>query len=475
MTEKLFLKLAKEASDYRARLPHMPVGVLATRDELLAMVNANLPDEGEPADVAIQTLIDSTAKGLINSAGPRYFGFVIGGSTPVSVAADWLTSAWDQNAQVYTTSPSAAIIESVVVKWLLDLLDLPWQASVGLVTGAQMANFTALTVARNAVLQQYGWNPEVDGLQAAPHINVICGECCHATIRSAIHLMGLGDKNIRMLRADTEGRMDLEAFKLTLAQCIGPTIICVQAGNVNTGAFDPLADVIELAKTRGAWVHVDGAFGLWANASPRFKYLASGVQGANSWATDAHKWLNVPFDSGIVIIRDPKLHQGFKSGRCAYAGPASQEFRDGSQWVPENSRRARGFVLYAALRHLGKKGVIQIVNNCCDLAQVFARELAQVPGLRILNTVVLNQVLCRIEPEGISDVETFNSSVAARVQAEGVCWLGTTQWHGQTVLRISVTNWSTTLEDVHQSIASLMKSIELELAALSSSGIIIKT
>ena len=464
MTAELFMNLAKEAICYREKLPHLPVGVLASRDELISMVNMTLPDEGEPPDIAIQTLIKSAEKGLINSTGSRYFGFVIGGSTPVSVAADWLTSIWDQNAQVYSTSPAASIIEDVVAKWLLDLLALPKEASVGLVTGAQMANFTALTIARNAVLQQFGWDIEVDGLQDSPHINVICGECCHATVRSAIHLMGLGNKNIRTVKADDEGRIDLEAFKCALDKCAGPTIVCVQAGNVNTGAFDPIAGIIDLTKERGAWVHVDGAFGLWANASPRFKNLVSGVQEADSWATDAHKWLNVPFDSGIVIVRNPEIHRNFKTGRCAYAGPPSEDCRDGSQWVPENSRRARGFVLYAALRHLGRKGVRQIVDNCCDLAQAFASELAQLPNVRILNCVVLNQVLCRIEPESVTDIDAFNTAVALRIQRAGICWIGTTHWHGQTALRISVSNWSTTIDDVRQSVASLMESVERELA-----------
>jgi glutamate/tyrosine decarboxylase-like PLP-dependent enzyme len=467
MTSELFMNVAKEAICYREKLSHLPVGVIASRDELVSMVNMTLPEEGERPDVAIQTLIESAEKGLINSTGPRYFGFVIGGSTPVSVTADWLTSIWDQNAQVYSTSPAASIIEDVVAKWLLDLLALPKEAGLGLVTGAHMANFTALTVAKNAVLQQDGWDSEVDGLQGSPHINVVCGECCHATVLSAIHLMGLGNNNIRTVRADDEGRMDLEAFKYTLDKCTGPTIVCVQAGNVNTGAFDPIAGIIESAKERSAWVHVDGAFGLWANVSPRFKNLVSGVQEADSWATDAHKWLNVPFDSGIVIVRDPEIHRNFKTGRCAYAGPPCEDCRDGSQWVPENSRRARGFVLYAALRHLGRKGVSELVDNSCDLAQAFASELSQLPNVRILNRVVLNQVLFRIEPESVSDIDAFNTAVALRIQGEGICWMGTTQWHGLTALRISVSNWSTTINDVRQSIASIMESIEREMATCS--------
>jgi len=239
MTTKLFMDLAQTASAYREKLPHLPIGVSASPVELLARINTDLPDEGETAELALQTLIKSAENGLIHSGSPRYFGFVIGGATPVSVAADWLTSAWDQNAQVYNTSPAAALIEEVVARWLLELLGLPAESGVGLVTGAQMANFTALTVARNTVLSQQGWDINVDGLQGAPHINLICGECCHATIHSAIHLMGLGNRNIHTVRADDQGRMDPQAFKETLSACDGPTIVCLQAGNVNTGAFDP--------------------------------------------------------------------------------------------------------------------------------------------------------------------------------------------------------------------------------------------
>lgn len=466
MTKELFMNLAQEAIRYRENIPHLPVGVSMSRDELISLVNTDLPDDGETPDTAIQTLITSVEKGLINSASPRYFGFVVGGSTPVSVAADWLTSVWDQNAQVYATSPAASVIEDVVAQWLLELLGLPQKSSIGFVTGTQMANFTALTIARNVTLQNHGWDIDANGLQGSPHINIVCGECCHATVHSAIHMMGLGTKNVRLVQADAEGRMKLDAFRQTLDTCTGPTIVCVQAGNVNTGAFDPIAEIIALTKKRNIWVHVDGAFGLWAGASPRFKHLVASIEEADSWSTDAHKWLNVPYDSGIVVVRVSEAHRSLKTARCAYAGPTNTTRRDGSQWVPENSRRARGFVLYATLRNLGKKGVRQIIENCCDLAQTFASELSRIPNMRILNQVALNQVLFRIEPKEIADMDTFNASVASRIQQDGICWVGTTQWHGQTALRISVSNWATTSADVQQSIESLVNSIEKESAAL---------
>jgi len=466
LSKELFMNVAQIAMQYHNALPGLRPGVSASRGELISIVNSVLPDDGETPDVAIHTLITSIEKGLINSNHPRYFGFVIGGSTLTSTAADWLTSTWDQNAQVYNTSPAASIIEDVVAQWLLDLLDLPRDAGVGFVTGAQMANFTALSVAKNAVLKKQGWDVELNGLQGAPHINVICGECCHGTIHSAIRLMGLGKNNIHTVQADEQGRIDLDALKQTLAVCAAPTIICAQAGNVNTGAFDSFADIVTLAKEHGAWLHIDGAFGLWANASSRFKHLVFGANGADSWATDAHKWLNVPYDSGIVIIRDREMQRGLKTARCAYAGVANVDCRDGSQWVPENSRRARGFVLYATLRNLGRKGVAQLVDNCCDMAQEFANQFAQLPYARVLNEVVLNQVLCHLEPEVIADLDAFNMAVASRIQQIGVCWLGTTQWHGQTVLRVSVSNWATTKEDVYQSMISIRNAIETELSIL---------
>ena len=416
--------------------------------------------------MAIQTLIMSVEKGLIHSVSPRYFGFVVGGSTPVSVAADWLTSIWNQNAQVYATSPAASIIEEIVARWILDLLALPPTAGVGFLTGTQMANFTALSIAKNRTLQDHGWDVDADGLQGAPRVNVVCGECCHATVHSAIRLMGLGTRNVRTVPADGEGRMSLEGFRSALDACTGPTIVCVQAGNVNTGAFDPFADIMALAKGRRAWVHVDGAFGLWARVSPRFEKLLAHVEEADSWATDAHKWLNVPYDSGIVVIRDQEAHRRFKTARCSYAGPAGDGSRDGSQWAPENSRRARGFVLYAALRSLGRSGVRRIVEDSCDMAQAFAQELEKMPGVHILNDVVLNQVLCRLEPPASVDGDAFNAAVAARIQRDGVCWIGTTRWRDQTALRISVSNWSTTRADVERSVASIAAAVEQEAREL---------
>jgi glutamate/tyrosine decarboxylase-like PLP-dependent enzyme len=463
MVEELFMKVAHEAIHYRDTLLHRPVGVALSHDELAAMVNTELPDDGETPDIAIRSLITSVEKGLVNNANPRYFGFVTSGALPISVAADWLVSVWNQNAQVYSSSPAASIIEDVVAHWLMELLSLPPDASVGFVTGTQMASFTALSIAKNAVLRKFGWDIDTNGLQESPHINIVCGECCHATIHSAIRMIGLGTKNIKFVQADSEGRIRMDAFRHVLDTCSGPTIVCVQAGNVNTGAFDPIEEILTLTTKRDIWVHVDGAFGLWAGASLRFKHLVTGVERADSWATDAHKWLNVPYDSGIVVIRTSEDHRNLKIAQCAYAKSTNTAYRDGSQWAPENSRRARGFVLYAVLRCLGKKGVQRIVENCCDMAKVFAAELARMPNIHIMNQVVLNQVLFRIEPKGLVDTDSFNSAVASRIQNDGICWIGTTEWQGKTVLRISVSHWATANIDVQRSMQSIINSIEQEL------------
>ncbi len=471
--EELFRSAFQSAVRYRKSLPDRQVGVSAPHDELETVLDSVLPENGESPETAIQALMTGVEKGLIHSAGPRYFGFVVGGSSPASVAADWLTSVWDQNAQVYMSSPAASIVEEVVARWVLELLGLPATAGVGFTTGTQMANFTALSVARNFVLRDHGWNMEADGLQGSPHIQILCGECCHATIQSAVSMMGLGARNIRLIQADEDGRMRLDAFQQALDAYKGPTIVCVQAGNVNTGAFDPIAEIIALSRSREAWVHVDGAFGLWAAASPRFSHLVAGVDQADSWATDAHKWLNVPYDSGIVAIRDSNAHRAFKSARCSYAGPAVAEFRDGSQWVPENSRRARGFVLYAALRNLGRKGVANIVEQCCGLARLFASELARMPDMRILNQVVLNQVLFRVEPAGVADLDALNASVASRIQRKGVCWIGTTEWQGNDRAAGFRIKLSTTEGDVMLSVKSVAESVKEEIAAHATAGSVI--
>lgn len=463
MKKELFMNVASEANQYFELLQDTSIGVTSSIEEIKSSVDSDLPNEGEEPLTVIKKLISSVKKGLIHSQSSRYFGFVIGGSTPTSIAADWLTSVWDQNAQVYNTSPAASIIEDIVAQWILELLNLPKESSVGFVTGGQMANFTALNVARNTMLEKFGWDVELNGLQGSPHLNIIVSDSCHGTIHSAIRMIGLGKKNIKSVSSDLQGRINIDSLKDELNNCNGPIIICAQAGNVNTGAFDSFEEIMSLAKQHDAWVHVDGAFGLWACASPRLSHLVTGIEKADSWTVDAHKWLNVPYDSGIVIIRDFQNHRKLKTVQCSYAGSHIDGYRDCSQWVPENSRRARGFVLYAALRNLGRVGLRQIIDNSCFIANEFARQLADLPNVRVLNKVVLNQILFRVEPILDCDTNSFNRNVSKRIQEEGLSWIGTTEWLGETAMRISISNWSTTKDDVDRTIRSIKNSIENEL------------
>jgi len=411
MHHKIFSQIVKEIIQFRESSSTNRVGISASYEELCSCVNRDLPDIGETSEKALNTLVSSVKNALIHNVNPRYYGFVIGGSTPVSIAADWLTSGWDQNGQVYNTSPAAAIIEDVVTEWILKLLELPEKASIGYVTGAQMANFVGLSIARNSVLSDYLWDIDTKGLQNAPHINIICGECCHGTIHSGIRMMGLGTENVKTVPNDREGRILIKELHSTILDCEGPTILCLQAGNVNTGAFDNFEEAIDFAHLKKVWVHVDGAFGLWARATTKYRLLTAGVQKADSWSVDAHKWLNVPYDSGMVIVRNSDEHKRLKTTRCAYAGESDEKLRDGSVWVPENSRRARAFVLYATLRNMGRKGVELLIEKSCELAKQFEMEIKNIPSTRILNDVVLNQVLFRIEPQSVADLDSFNKAL----------------------------------------------------------------
>ena len=405
----------------------------------------------------IADLVRHVDAGLIAMPGPRYFGFVIGGSYPVALAADWLTAAWDQNAGLYAVSPAAAVVEDVAAGWLRALFGLPETAGVGFVTGGQMATFTCLAAARHAVLRRVGWDVEQDGLCGAAPITVVVGEEAHATIFSALRYLGLGARRVRTVAADGQGRMRPDALRATLATCNGPTIVCAQAGNVNTGAVDPFPDIAPLTQARGAWLHVDGAFGLWAAASPALRHRVAGVELADSWATDAHKWLNVPYDSGLAIVADASAHRAAMSVTAAYLISGSSDQRDPLDWTPEFSRRARGFPIYATLRALGRQGVAQLIERCCALARRMAERLAAAPRVTVLNDVVLNQVLVRFQPPPAGDADAFTRAVVERVQRDGTCWLSGTTWQGKGAMRISVCNWSTTEADADRSVAAILR------------------
>jgi glutamate/tyrosine decarboxylase-like PLP-dependent enzyme len=435
-------------------LPSRHVGPTATRDEMLAAVNVPLSDDGEDPAAVLDALAGGIERGLIASAGPRYFGFVIGGSLPVALAADWMTSAWDQNCGIYATSPAASVVEDVVRQWLLELFDLPRDAGVGLVTGGQQANFTALAAARHAVLRRAGWNVEEQGLAGAPRVHIVAGAEAHVTIYTALRMLGFGTRGMHKVDTDEQGRVRPEALERTLASLDGPIIVCAQAGNVNTGAVDPLRAVCEIAHARGAWVHVDGAFGLWGRASRATRALLDGADLADSWANDAHKWLNVPYDNGIVIVRDSAAHRAAMTATADYLEQTAGVERDPFEWSPEFSRRGRGFTIYAALRALGRRGVEALIDRCCERARQFAALLGRDPRVKVLNDVVLNQVLVRF---GDSDEAT--REVIVRAQREGTCWMAGTTWHGMAAMRLSISNWATSEVDIERSAGAILAAI----------------
>jgi glutamate/tyrosine decarboxylase-like PLP-dependent enzyme len=454
------------AREFLGSVGRRPVRATATLPELRARLGLPLPEEGLSPEAVVSELAQAVEPGLVATAGPRYFGFVIGGSLPAAVAADWLTSAWDQNAGLYATSPAASVVEDVAAGWLLDLLGLPQDAGVGFVTGAQMANFVGLAAGRHAVLDRVGWNVEEEGLGAgAPAVDVVVGEEVHVTILSALRMLGLGSRRARRVAVDGQGRMRPQDLARALRECPGPTLVCAQAGNVNTGAFDPMDEIAPLVRERGAWLHVDGAFGLWAGASPELQRHLTGVGRADSWATDAHKWLNVPYDCGLAIVADPAVHRAALTARASYLVQTAGAERDPFEWVPEFSRRARGFTVYAALRNLGRRGVADMVARCCRLARRMAEGLSRGPSVRILNEVVLNQVLVRFEPPSGGDADALTRAVIARVQGEGTAWLGGSRWRDQEVMRISVSNWSTTEADADQSVEAILAAAAAETRA----------
>jgi glutamate/tyrosine decarboxylase-like PLP-dependent enzyme len=377
-------------------------------------------------------------------AGPRFFGFVIGGSLPVALAADWLSAAWDQNTGYYNITPATARLEQTALRWLLELLDLPRGAGGAFVTGANVANFVALAAGRHAVLERVGWKVEADGLFGAPPITVVVGEEAHPTLIKALGMLGLGRNRVVRVPIDAQGRMRVEA----LPKVSGPTIICTQVGNVNTGACDDVAAVRERVGAE-AWIHVDGAFGIWARVAPTRKGLVAGVERADSWATDAHKWLNVPYDSGLAFARDPLALSAAMAITAEYL-PTDSQWRNPSDFTPELSRRARGVPIWAALRSLGRSGVADLIERTCRHARRFAEALTA-GGFEILNDVALNQVLVAFGDAGRTQ------RVIAALQADGTCWCGGTVWQGRSAMRISVSSWATTDADVEKSIAAMLR------------------
>ncbi len=461
----LLARTADIAAAYLASLAERPVGRPVDLVALRAALGGALPeDPGDPIQV-IEDLAAAADPGLVASAGPRYFGFVIGGSLPAALAADWLTGTWDQNAVMYATSPAAAVAEEVAAAWLVELLALPAGTSVGFVTGATMANFTALAAARHDVLARVGWDVERAGLQGAPPITVVVHDGTHVTVSASLQMLGLGREHERIVRvaADDQGRMRPDALREVLTRVDGPLIVCTQAGNVNSGAFDPFDEITAIAHQHGAWVHVDGAFGIWAAAVPSLRHLTSGMDTADSWSTDAHKWLNLPYDSGLVFVRDAVAHHAAMSLSAAYYVETDGGERDPFNWTPESSRRARGFAVLAGLRSLGRSGLVDLVERNAAQARRMAELLATGPGVTILNDVVLNQVLVRFEADEDDSAgkagaagDRRTRAVIDAVQRDGTCWLGGTIWAGRAAMRVSVSGWATTDHDIERSAAAIL-------------------
>ena len=452
----MLVRTAEHAAAFLAGLPDRPVEAPASVAELRAALGGPLPEEPLDPATVVDELVAAADPGIVASPSGRYFGFVVGGGVPAALAADWLTSTWDQNAGLAVLGPAASVAEEVAGGWLKELLGIPAHASFAFVTGCQLAHVTALNAARHHVLAEAGWDVERDGLAGAPPIRVVAGTERHVTVDRALRFLGLGTGSVVPVESDEQGRMCANGCAEALAAGAGPTIVCAQVGNVNTGAIDPLPEIAAAARAAGAWLHLDGAFGLWAAASPATADLVAGSELADSWTTDAHKWLNVPYDSGLAFVAHPASHRAALEVTASYLVHADDDdARDPLNWTPEFSRRARGFAVYAALRSLGRTGVAALVERCCAHARRFAERLAAEPGVEVLNDVVLNQVLVRfLDPAGDHDRRT--AEVTRAIQRDGVLWASGTTWHGVGALRISVSNWSTTEDDVDRSVEAIL-------------------
>ncbi len=440
----LLSNAAQRGIHYRESLENRTVIPTQQALEQLALLDEPLPEKPCDPQAVLQQLDEIGSPATVATAGGRYFGFVVGSSLPAALAANWLAGAWDQEAGMEAASPIAAMLESVCLKWLVDIFGLPDETGGGFVTGATMANFCGLAAARHALLENQGWDVETQGLFEAPPITVIVGDEVHVSVLKALSLLGMGRERVLRVPTDSQGRMRPDV----LPKMDNTTIICLQAGNVNTGAFDPAKEICQAAHPNGAWVHVDGAFGLWAAAAPQRAHLTAGVSAADSWATDAHKWLNVPYDSGLVFVRDHNHLRAAMISNAAYLVKGGN--RQPDEYVPEMSRRARGVEVWAALRSLGRQGLADMIERCCVHASRFAEGL-KAAGHEVLNQVELNQVLVSFGDDNAT------RRVIAAIQQDGVCWCGSTVWHGKAAMRISVSSWATTEADVERSLEAILR------------------
>jgi len=444
-TRALLEDAAQRGIAYRQSCDRRAVAPSAEAIDAVSRFVEPLPENGTPAEEVLALLDEVGSPATVAMAGPRFFGFVIGGSMPVSVATNWLATAWDQNVVMHEVTPATAVLEQVALDWLVDVLGLPSGTGGGFVTGATVANLTALAAARHRVFADVGWDVEADGLIGAPALEVIVGEEAHPTLFKSLGMLGLGRDRVVRVPVDGQGRM----IAAQIPVIDGPTIVCTQAGNINTGAFDPIGEICDAVKPSGAWVHVDGAFGLWAAASPAQAHLVQGMQNADSWATDGHKWLNVPYDCGVALVRNPSDLASAMAITADYL-ITDTEHRNPSDYTPELSRRGRGIDVWAALHSMGRSGVAELVSRCCRHATRFA-EGFRGAGFEVLNDVVLNQVLV-----SFGDDKTTRR-VIDEIQRDGTCWCGATVWQGKTAMRISVSSWATTENDVEISLDAMIK------------------
>jgi glutamate/tyrosine decarboxylase-like PLP-dependent enzyme len=441
------LNIALEAAlAHLDSLDRASVDATASRAELIRRLDKPLSDAGQPPEQVIADLVRDVEGGIIGCAGGRFFGWVIGGAVPSSLAADWLAAAWDQAAGLYASGPAAAIVEDVAANWLKDILGLPAHASFAFVTGCQMAHATCLAAARHEILARHGWDVEQRGLFGAPPFRIVTSSERHLSIDRAVRLLGLGRDCVTVIPCDDLGRLTPDALAAALDD--RPTIVLLQAGDLNIGAYDPFAELIPIARARGAWVHVDGAFGLWAGASRKYRHLTAGVDQADSWATDGHKWLNVPYDCGYAFVAHPDAHRAAISCRASYLS-YDETARDQIDWTPEWSRRARGFATYCALRELGRDGVAALVERCCEYARALVLGIGKLPGAEVVWAPTINQGLVRFGDDARTD------AVIAAVLRTGEAFFGGTTWRGERCMRVSVCNWQTSDADVARAIAAV--------------------
>jgi glutamate/tyrosine decarboxylase-like PLP-dependent enzyme len=445
----------KYSLDYLAKIGRLPINSTIDKNDLHRQLDHPLQEDGISSALVVEQLINDAEKGIVHSASGRFFGWVMGGNVHSSLAAEWLTSIWDQNAALYVSSPASAIVEEIAGKWLKGLLNIPQECSFAFTTGCQMAHFTCLAAARNSMLERMGWDSEKSGLFGAPAIKILTSRLLHGSTLRAIRFLGLGTDSISYLETDKDGKLSPEALTDALKVNHQSAIVILQAGDLNTGTFDDFDKTITIAHEYGAWVHIDGAFGLWATVSKNYRHLLKGCENADSWATDGHKWLNVPYDSGYAFIRNVSAHYKALSIRASYL-THSEDARDQMDWTPEWSRRARGFATYAAIRELGEKGIGQIVDKSCHLCTILIEELSKIDGVEVVSKPIINQALVRFIPPGncstLEEIDTFTDLVIQENLRKGTSFFGGTDWNGMRCMRISVCNWRTNAEDIAQTV-----------------------